>query len=154
MAAKIRRRDKVIVLTAVTRGRSGEVIEVAPAAGRALVRGISMVKRHQKQTRSRKAASSARILRSPVQSGAGRSERTQADPRRDSSLSARAMRAARCALQAFRSRDRWLRKKIKAAKSAKGSKAEKSDKARAPRPAARMGRASRHSLEAKVSPEG
>src|SRR5205085_1180125 len=30
--------------------RRGEVFEVRPAAGRALVRGINMVKRHQKQT--------------------------------------------------------------------------------------------------------
>ena len=32
------------------KGRSGEVIEVRPAEGRALVRGINMVKRHQRQT--------------------------------------------------------------------------------------------------------
>ena len=50
MAAKIKKGDKVIVLTGRDKGRSGEVIEVRPAAGRALVRGISMVKRHQKQT--------------------------------------------------------------------------------------------------------
>ena len=50
MAAKVKKGDKVIVLTGRDKGRSGEVIEVRPAAGRALVRGISMVKRHQKQT--------------------------------------------------------------------------------------------------------
>ena len=50
MAAKIKKGDKVVVLTGRDRGRSGEVIEVRPDAGRALVRGISMVKRHQKQT--------------------------------------------------------------------------------------------------------
>jgi large subunit ribosomal protein L24 len=50
MAAKIRKGDKVIVLAGRDRGRSGEVIEVRPDAGRALVRGINMVKRHQKQT--------------------------------------------------------------------------------------------------------
>jgi large subunit ribosomal protein L24 len=49
MAAKIRKGDKVIVLTGRDRGRSGEVIEVR-AAGRALVRGINLVKRHQKQS--------------------------------------------------------------------------------------------------------
>ena len=32
------------------KGRKGEVIEVRPGEGRALVRGINMVKRHQKQT--------------------------------------------------------------------------------------------------------
>ena len=50
MAAKIRKGDKVVVLTGRDKGRVGEVIEVRPAAGRALVRGINMVKRHQKQT--------------------------------------------------------------------------------------------------------
>jgi large subunit ribosomal protein L24 len=50
MAAKIRKGDKVVVLTGRDRGRSGEVVEVRPAEGRALVRGINMVKRHQRQT--------------------------------------------------------------------------------------------------------
>jgi large subunit ribosomal protein L24 len=52
MAAKIRKGDKVIVLTGRDRGRSGEVIQVMPTEGRALVRGIHMVKRHQRQTAS------------------------------------------------------------------------------------------------------
>ena len=52
MAAKIRKGDKVIVLTGRDKGRSGEVIEVRPVEGRALVRGINMVKRHQRQTAS------------------------------------------------------------------------------------------------------
>ncbi|MGE3157531.1 MAG: 50S ribosomal protein L24 [Xanthobacteraceae bacterium] len=50
MAARIRKGDKVIVVTGRDRGRSGEVIEVRPDEDRALVRGINMVKRHQKQT--------------------------------------------------------------------------------------------------------
>ena len=50
MAAKIRKGDKVIVTTGRDKGRTGEVIEVRPAQGRALVRGINMVKRHQRQT--------------------------------------------------------------------------------------------------------
>ena len=50
MAAKIRKGDKVIVLTGRDKGRTGEVIEVRPSEGRALVRGINMVKRHQRQT--------------------------------------------------------------------------------------------------------
>ncbi|HEV3397100.1 MAG TPA: 50S ribosomal protein L24 [Xanthobacteraceae bacterium] len=52
MAAKIRKGDKVIVLAGRDRGRSGEVVQVMPAEGRALVRGIHMVKRHQRQTAS------------------------------------------------------------------------------------------------------
>jgi large subunit ribosomal protein L24 len=50
MAAKIRKGDKVVVLTGREKGRTGEVIEVRPAQDRALVRGINMVKRHQRQT--------------------------------------------------------------------------------------------------------
>ena len=50
MAAKIRKGDKVLVLNGRDKGRSGEVLEVRTEAGRALVRGINMVKRHQKQS--------------------------------------------------------------------------------------------------------
>ena len=50
MAAKIRKGDKVIVLTGRDKGRTGEVISVQPDENRALVRGVNMVKRHQRQT--------------------------------------------------------------------------------------------------------
>ena len=50
MAAKIRKGDKVIVLTGRDKGRTGEVVEVRNRDGRALVRGVNMVKRHQRQT--------------------------------------------------------------------------------------------------------
>ena len=50
MAAKIRKGDKVIVLTGRDKGRSGEVVEVRTEQHRALVRGVNLVKRHQKQT--------------------------------------------------------------------------------------------------------
>ncbi len=50
MAAKIRKGDKVIVLVGRDRGRTGEVIEMHPDDDRALVRGVNIVKRHQKQT--------------------------------------------------------------------------------------------------------
>ena len=50
MAAKIKKGDKVIVLTGRDKGRSGEVIRVMPAEERALVRGVHMVKRHQRQS--------------------------------------------------------------------------------------------------------
>ena len=52
MAAKIRKGDKVVVLTGRDSGRTGEVIEVRPAENRAMVRGVNMVKRHQKQSAS------------------------------------------------------------------------------------------------------
>ena len=50
MAARIRKGDKVVVLSGRDKGRTGEVVEVQPRAERALVRGVNMVKRHQKQT--------------------------------------------------------------------------------------------------------
>ena len=50
MAAKIKKGDTVIMRTGRDKGRKGEVIEVRPAESRALVRGINMVKRHQKQS--------------------------------------------------------------------------------------------------------
>jgi large subunit ribosomal protein L24 len=50
MAAKIKKGDTVVVLTGRDKGRTGEVVEVRPAQDRAVVRGIHMVKRHQRQT--------------------------------------------------------------------------------------------------------
>lgn len=50
MAAKIRKGDKVVVLTGRDKGRTGEVVEVRPSESRAIVRGVNMVKRHQKQS--------------------------------------------------------------------------------------------------------
>jgi large subunit ribosomal protein L24 len=50
MAAKIRKGDKVIVRVGRDKGRSGEVVEVRPHEDRALVRGVNMVKRHQRQS--------------------------------------------------------------------------------------------------------
>jgi large subunit ribosomal protein L24 len=50
MAAKIRKGDTVVVISGRDKGRSGEVIEMRRTEDRALVRGIHMVKRHQKQT--------------------------------------------------------------------------------------------------------
>ena len=44
MAAKIRKGDSVIVIAGRDKGRSGEVIEVRRADGRALVRGVNMVR--------------------------------------------------------------------------------------------------------------
>jgi large subunit ribosomal protein L24 len=52
MAAKIRKGDRVVVLTGRDKGRSGEVFEVRPDQGTALVRGINMVRLHQKQTQN------------------------------------------------------------------------------------------------------
>ena len=50
MAAKIKKGDKVVVTTGRDKGRTGEVVRVMPKEERALVRGVNMVKRHQRQT--------------------------------------------------------------------------------------------------------
>jgi len=50
MAAKIRKGDRVIVTTGRDKGKKGEVLKVFPSDNRALVTGVNMVKRHQRQT--------------------------------------------------------------------------------------------------------
>src|SRR5690349_24661976 len=50
MAAKIKKGDKVVVIAGREKGRSGEVIEMRRDDGRVLVRGVNMVRRHQRQT--------------------------------------------------------------------------------------------------------
>ena len=50
MAAKIKKGDTVVVITGRHKGRSGEVIEMRRGDNRVLVRGVNMVKRHQRQT--------------------------------------------------------------------------------------------------------
>ena len=50
MAAKIKKGDRVVVIAGRDKGKAGEVLEVRPAEGRAVVRGIALIKRHQRQT--------------------------------------------------------------------------------------------------------
>lgn len=50
--AKIKKGDKVVVMAGRDKGKRGEVIEVRPKESRALVRGVNMVRRHQRQTAS------------------------------------------------------------------------------------------------------
>jgi large subunit ribosomal protein L24 len=52
MAAKIKKGDKVVVITGRDKGKSGEVLEVRPVEGRAVVRGVAQVKRHLRQTQT------------------------------------------------------------------------------------------------------
>ncbi len=48
MAAKIKKGDKVVVLTGRDKGKSGAVRSVNPTEGRAIVEGVHLVKRHTK----------------------------------------------------------------------------------------------------------
>jgi large subunit ribosomal protein L24 len=50
MAARIKKGDKVVVMSGRDRGRTGEVIEMRPRDERVVVRGVNMVKRHQRQS--------------------------------------------------------------------------------------------------------
>ncbi len=52
MAAKIKKGDKVVVLAGKDRGAEGEVIEVMPKADRVVVRGVNIIKKHQRQTQT------------------------------------------------------------------------------------------------------
>jgi large subunit ribosomal protein L24 len=47
---KIRKGDRVVVLAGRDKGKKGEVFRVMPKEARALVRGVNMVRRHQRQT--------------------------------------------------------------------------------------------------------
>lgn len=52
MAARIKKGDNVVVLTGRDKGRTGSVLKVLPEEGKALVGGINMVQRHQKQSQT------------------------------------------------------------------------------------------------------
>ena len=47
---KIKKGDHVIVVTGRDKGKHGEVVEMRPNEGRAIVRGVNVVRRHQRQT--------------------------------------------------------------------------------------------------------
>ena len=50
MAVKIRKGDHVVVLTGRDKGKHGEVLKVMPEENRAIVKGVAMIRRHQRQT--------------------------------------------------------------------------------------------------------
>ncbi|SDR38736.1 50S ribosomal protein L24 [Pseudovibrio sp. Tun.PSC04-5.I4] len=50
MPAKIKKGDKVVVIAGRDKGKSGEVIQMFPSENRAVVRGVNMVRKHQRQT--------------------------------------------------------------------------------------------------------
>jgi large subunit ribosomal protein L24 len=49
---KIRKGDRVVVVTGRDKGKAGQVLNVLPAENRAIVQGVNVVRRHQKQTAS------------------------------------------------------------------------------------------------------
>jgi large subunit ribosomal protein L24 len=52
MAAKLRKGDKVVVLTGKDKGRKGDVTRVLPKEGKAIVSGVNVAIRHQRQTQA------------------------------------------------------------------------------------------------------
>ena len=50
MASKIKKGDKVVVLTGRSKGKTGEVLQVMPSENRAIVQGVNGVKRHTRPT--------------------------------------------------------------------------------------------------------
>src|SRR5690606_20342842 len=57
---KIRKGDQVIVLAGKDKGRTGEALKVMPSEDRAIVRGINMISRHQRQTQNQEGGIIAR----------------------------------------------------------------------------------------------
>ena len=49
---KIRKGDRVVVLTGKHRGKEGEVMSVHPRTGKVVVEGVNVAKKHQKPTRA------------------------------------------------------------------------------------------------------
>ena len=52
MAARIRKGDEVIVISGRDKGKKGNVLKVMAGDSRALVQGVHMVKRHERQTQT------------------------------------------------------------------------------------------------------
>ncbi len=49
---KIKKGDKVVVLSGKDKGKSGEIVKMLPKEGRAIVTGVNMIKRHQRQSQA------------------------------------------------------------------------------------------------------
>jgi large subunit ribosomal protein L24 len=49
---KIKKGDRVVVLTGKDRGKEGEVMTALPAQGKVIVDGVNVAKKHQKPTRA------------------------------------------------------------------------------------------------------
>ena len=52
MAAKIKKGDRVVVLTGKDKGRQGAVMKVLPKEGRVVVQGVNMIQRHTRPTQA------------------------------------------------------------------------------------------------------
>jgi large subunit ribosomal protein L24 len=62
MAAKLRRGDRVVVLAGRDKGKIGEIEQVMPKEGRAVVGGVNMAIRHVKQSQSQQGGRISKAL--------------------------------------------------------------------------------------------
>lgn len=65
MAAKIKKGDRVHVMAGKDKGKSGEVLKMLPEKGRAIVQGVNMIRRHQRQSANQEGGIIAR--EAPIQ---------------------------------------------------------------------------------------
>jgi large subunit ribosomal protein L24 len=59
---KIRKGDKVLVLAGKDKGKGGEVLRVIPKENRAVVQGVNISRRHQRQTAAQEGGIVAREM--------------------------------------------------------------------------------------------
>ncbi|WP_102106778.1 50S ribosomal protein L24 [Oceaniglobus roseus] len=52
MAAKLKKGDTVVVLTGKDKGKQGEITQVMPSKGKAVVEGVNVAIRHTKQSQT------------------------------------------------------------------------------------------------------
>ena len=52
MAAKLRKGDTVVVLAGKDKGKQGEILSVSPKDGKAVVQGVNIAIRHQRQSQA------------------------------------------------------------------------------------------------------
>jgi len=65
MAAKLRKGDKVIVLSGKDKGKTGEISSVDPKSGKAVVDGVNIAIRHEKQSQSNQGGRTPKAM--PIQ---------------------------------------------------------------------------------------
>ncbi len=57
---KLKKGDRVIVLAGRDKGKRGEILKMLPAEDRAIVQGVNVIRRHQKQSASQEGGIIAR----------------------------------------------------------------------------------------------
>ncbi len=62
MAAKLRKGDKVVVITGKDKGKQGEISSVNPSANKAVVEGVNVAIRHTKQSQASQGGRMAKAM--------------------------------------------------------------------------------------------